>query len=217
MDVMQSIYDFLLYFFLSAAKVLLGPFRPKQPWSVVELLFQALAISLTVFVTLKATQRRIDSREKREEKKRTQGERQLIHLLKDEITKRWPNILRDLKRICEECPSVCLEHFKGIRYREDDLFIFHAVAESFQNYHYLNKNDLLSDIIYGHMLFKDFIDFQKQVKSGPEKKNDASATCPYRGGTDYTRFVDALKDHCDKLDEKFATILKKLEKMEEEL
>lgn len=103
----------------------------------------------------------------------------VFKLLRDEIDLRWEaKIGRDLRSVASNPDGVAaaIEFVKTIEMSPDDLIVFKVVASTFGEYHFIENSDLMSKIIYVHVLMRDLLDLRNStLKAMRDSKGDPGA------------------------------------------
>lgn len=143
----------------SAEKIALTP-NPFWLQTIIPIISVIIGAAIGYWTSQRAIKRQVQITKDNQDKRK-----QLVfYLLKDEINLRWGhNIKKELVDICELKQLERLRRFSTVKFREDDLFIFRDVSLLFQEYFFLENEKLVSEIIYGFLLYKDLIDFNTTV------------------------------------------------------
>jgi len=124
-----------------------------------------LAVLLSAFIGYTAAQRTIKKQREHEATKDRKKKELVFSLLKDEITLRWQgDIAPYVHELFRQEPISGLQRFSRMTLRADDLFVMSGISRSFSDYYFLEKGELVSKLIHGHLLYADFIDFQASVR-----------------------------------------------------
>lgn len=129
----------------------------------------------------------------------------VFKLLKDEITLRWQNTIgKDLRTLANNPDSVkaAREFVDDCEIHADDLIVFKMVGARFYNYYFIEDPELMSQVIYGHVLFRDLVDLRRMVRKELNSKSSPTS--------DFSYFPIRLKERLDAIDQSFADILSKL-------
>ena len=139
--------------------------------------FALVALSLTLWVQILSVQvsqkgledaRQEIQRQQRRSDEIDRKKRSVVFtLLMDEITKRWKGkIRRDLEEVSKQSDfiKVVTDLAENVETKEDDLIIFKKIGTSFSDFFFIENADLMSTIVYGHVLMCDFLDLRKAMK-----------------------------------------------------
>ncbi|MCW8876095.1 MAG: hypothetical protein OQJ89_09920 [Kangiellaceae bacterium] len=125
-------------------------------WPIVVSAAAALA---GAYIGYWASQKAISKQEEINNRKLEEKKKLVLDLLNDEMKKRWHGEIR--KHIVKATKTHSyddINFFSTMKFSECDLFVFRAIANSFQDYHFLEDNQLVSKIIHGYLLYIDLSD-----------------------------------------------------------
>ncbi|MDT7044303.1 hypothetical protein [Candidatus Nitronereus thalassa] len=129
--------------------------------------FTPLFILLSALIGYGASQWVTRKQVERERKDRDRMKSTTLHLLRDEICKRWETFIKpDLETLINENSnnySYCVKRFSEKEISPHDLFVLEKIANTFKDYFILYDNALLSDIVHAHVLMLDLVDFKNLV------------------------------------------------------
>lgn len=189
-----------------------------HPWLV------PVAILVSAAIGWCASQYTIHRLEKARKEDQAARRRLVLQLLRDEITHRWQkSIAPYLRSVEKKEPLAALREIARMEFRVDDLFCIDLVSKSFPKYHYLDDERLLAEIIRGHLLVRDLVDFRRAIvrllqeydlthdrlqKSLPNGDASAQVHAEFKERLNlrFRQFPEKL----DALDEQLASILSRL-------
>ena len=122
-----------------------------------------LFILISAAIGYLASQRNINKHFERERKKEKEKIKTILHLLNDEISLRWfGNIgkqLNNLSTIYKDNFAKGLKCLTDVNMSTSDLYVFERVSLNFPEFFFLNDRELLSEVVYGHVLIRDLVDY----------------------------------------------------------
>jgi hypothetical protein len=197
-----------------------------------------LAILVSATVAWIASQRSINHQKEVERNKDSLKKETVFKLLRDEIELRWPKIRETFSDLIGQKNKdgnwekpLELNLQEGLKLAANcpmsthDLFVFHQVAHNFSNFFVINNKDLISSIVYGHVLIMDLVDEKKRIAADIEKREQLQKSILESYPSDENRKTevqndtlkvmnclrDGLQNTLDIIDEHFKLLLPKIQ------
>ena len=169
--------------------------------------FAFLALVITLWVQIQGMRlSRIGLEDARQEISRQQKalhdsdakkRRFVFALLKDEIELRWKSKmsidLSEIVALSKENPLEAAKIFiNDVGSSLDDLIVCKLVCTSFSDFYFIEDPHLMSEIIHGHVLMRDFIDFRVAVKR--DLDNEKFDAIPNYFHSTLSHLVDSMNE-----------------------